>query len=123
MEMTVYLIKLRIVKITVVVTVDVDVCSVGGGGSTAPGEWSIPANAETVSIRLSARIAPLLRNVFIVWSSEVIRNFCINKQTGDTKFSNQPRTEPTLKMLLAYARLAGGQLAQIVDDEDLTLQI
>ena len=84
--MTVYLIKLRIVKITVVVTVDVDVCSVGGGGSTAPGEWSIPANAETVSIRLSARIAPLLRNVFIVWSSEVIRNFCINKQTGDTKF-------------------------------------
>ena len=68
--MTVYLIKLRIVTIRVVVTLDVevDVCSLGagGGGVAAPGECIIPANAETVSVRVSAMTAPLRRSVFIV---------------------------------------------------------
>jgi hypothetical protein len=47
----------------------VDVSSLaggGGGGSTAPGECIIPANADTVSVRLSATAAQLRRNLFIV---------------------------------------------------------
>jgi hypothetical protein len=66
---TVYLIKLRIVRIKVVVTlvVEVEVCSLGGGGgSTAPGECTIPANAETANVRLKATTALVRRNPFIV---------------------------------------------------------
>ena len=63
-----YLIKLRIVRIRVVTLgIEVDVCSLGGGGggSTTPGECMIPANAETVSVRLSATAAQLRRNLFM----------------------------------------------------------
>ena len=56
-----------IVRITVVVMLAVEVDSLGGGGgSAAPGECSIPANAETVSVRLSATIMLARRNLFIV---------------------------------------------------------
>jgi hypothetical protein len=63
----VYLIMRRIVRITSVVMLIVEVDSLGGGGgSTAPGECIIPANAVTVSVRLSATAAQLRRNLFIV---------------------------------------------------------
>ena len=62
-----YLIARRIVRITSVVMLIVEVDSLGGGGgSTAPGECIIPANAETVSVRLSATAAQLRRSLFIV---------------------------------------------------------
>ena len=56
---------MAVVVISIVVVV-VDVSSGGGGGGSAtPGECIIPANAETVSIRLSATAAQLRRNLFI----------------------------------------------------------
>lgn len=55
-----------IVAMTVVVMVVVKVSDWlgGGGGSTAPGECIIPANAETVSVRVRATTAPVRRNLF-----------------------------------------------------------
>ena len=72
----------RIVRITSIVTlvveivVEVDVASLGGGGgSAAPGECMIPANAETASVILRATTAPVRRNVFIVVPPRVIESF------------------------------------------------
>ena len=41
----------------------------GGGGSALPGECIIPANAETVSVRLRATTAPVLRSFFTCGAS------------------------------------------------------
>ena len=49
-----------------VMLVEVDTLGGGGGGSATPGECIIPANAETVSIRISATAAQLRLNLFIV---------------------------------------------------------
>src|SRR6185369_6491088 len=59
-------VTLRIVRITSVVMLVVIDSFGGGGGSAAPGECIIPANAETVSVRLSATAAQLRLSLFIV---------------------------------------------------------
>jgi hypothetical protein len=65
-----------IVRITVVAMLVVEVDALGGGGgSTAPGECNIPANTETVSVRLSATIALVRRNLLIVVVLRCLENF------------------------------------------------
>ena len=56
-----------IVRITVVVTlvVEVVVWLGGGGGSVLPGECIIPANAETVSATVRIDTAHVRHNLFI----------------------------------------------------------
>lgn len=55
-----------IVAMTVVVMLVVKVSDWlggGGGGSTTPGECIVPANAETVSVRVRATTAPVRLNL------------------------------------------------------------
>lgn len=54
----------RMIGAVMLVVVDVDVSSLGGGGgSTTPGECIVPANTETVSVKLRAATAPIWRNL------------------------------------------------------------
>lgn len=55
-----------IVRLAVVVMLVEDDALGGGGGSTTPGECIIPANAETVNVRLRPTAAQLRRNLLIV---------------------------------------------------------
>jgi len=59
------------VTITVVVmlVVKIDNSLGGGGGSTAPGECIIPANAGTVSVRVRASTVPIRLNLFTCGAS------------------------------------------------------
>jgi len=41
----------------------------GGGGSALPGECNIPANTETVRVKLRATTAPILRSLFTCGAS------------------------------------------------------
>ena len=65
------IVRMIIVVMSVDVGVDVDVSSLGGGGGgdAAPGECIIPANAETVSVRLRATTAPVRRSLFTCGAS------------------------------------------------------
>lgn len=54
----------RMIVAVMLVVVDVDVSSLGGGGgSTAPGECIVPANTEIVSVKLRAATAPIRRKL------------------------------------------------------------
>ena len=80
----------RMIVAVMLVVVDVDVSSLGGGGgSTAPGEWIIPANAETVSVKLRAAIAPIWRNLrTFVALLRVIENFASAIRKGYKIFNS-----------------------------------
>jgi hypothetical protein len=41
----------------------------GGGGSALPGECNIPANTETVRVKLRATTVPILRSLFTCGAS------------------------------------------------------
>ena len=61
-----------IVRMTVAVMLVVDGDDApggGGGGSTTPGECIVPANAETVSVRIRATTTPDRLNLFTCGAS------------------------------------------------------
>lgn len=101
-------------SITVVVMlVEVDACSLGGGGggSTTPGECIVPANAETVTIKLRATVALIRRNLFTVVPPKVIRSFCIAFQTAMQNFLiNLDHSNFSCKSVRECVRFARGMV-------------
>ena len=61
------MVRINVVEMLVVEVV----CVVGGsvGGFTAPGEYIVPANAETARVKLRVTIAPVRRNLFTFGAS------------------------------------------------------
>lgn len=59
----------RIIVVAMSVVVVVDSWLGGGGGSALPGECIIPANADTVRVRLRATTAPVRRSLFTCGAS------------------------------------------------------
>ena len=64
----------------------------GGGGSVAPGECIIPADAETASVTLSA-ITAKIRLTGVIRCLLAYLRILHRLSTTNTKFSNQPRAQ------------------------------